>query len=130
MRHLRCAFAMNLHTLLALIQFLHDEIKRLHSDAPSEACWPTTADMNENILFNARFFPGGNTALTTYRRIMMARGLIEIGPCVDWHRCEHWRLTELGQTELERMTREGCGRGKSARACSHAPLTRHFKRAA
>ncbi len=96
---------------MALIRFLHAEIRRRHPNAPAEACWPTTSTLNENIHFNRAFFPGANTSLTAHRRAMQRKGFLQIGPCVDWHQCEHWRLTEAGLAELERMDREGCAGG-------------------
>ena len=102
---------MNGHTLLALIRFLHAELRRAHPDAPAAACWPTTPILNDNINFNRAFFPSGTLSLSKYRQALLGKGFIAIAPCVSWHECAHWQLTAAGLAALERMDREGCAGG-------------------
>jgi hypothetical protein len=120
----------NIHALLALLAYLHDEIAKRHPQAPDDSCWPTSSQVNANIKANLRYFPGSYASLTLNRRRMLASGLLEIGPCAaiselpgEHPRCEHWRLTEAGLVALSRMNTSGCRGG-----CKHESIKR-FKSA-
>jgi hypothetical protein len=125
----------NLHTLTALLLFLSEKIAEDYPSADADSAWPTTSDVTSAIQQNPRYFPTGYTALTSYRKLLVSKGWLEIGPCAavaeamkgkPWHHptCEHWRLTVAGLAGLARMNREGCTGG-----CKHRKVA-SFKLAA
>ena len=119
---------MNQHTLLALILFLSERIAAENPSADADSGWPTTSDVTDAILQNPRFFPTGYSALTQYRRLLIGKGWLELGPCsavakMPWHhRCEHWRLTVAGRAGLARMNKEGCAGGCKHRSVANLKI--------
>jgi hypothetical protein len=122
----------NLHTLTALILFLSERIAAEHPSADADSAWPTSADVTAAVRDNPKFFPTGYTGLTHYRRLLIAKGWLEFGPCAvvleamngkPWHSvCEHWRLTVAGRAALERMNREGCNGGCKHRSVANLKI--------
>lgn len=108
---------MHYHSLLALLWFLHECIVKANPSAPADSCWPTLSDLTAAIVQNPRYFTSGYAPLSSYRKLLIRKGWLEIGPCaavagMPWHRqCDHWRLTRAGLLALTRMDKEGCAGG-------------------
>ena len=124
---------MTLHTLLALIAWLHVRLAEENPGVPHEVCWPTRPILLNAINENRRFFPSGTTAISTFERLLEGRDWLERGPCSAadrLHPCEHWRLTPAGRAALARLDRDKCGRGTQKGRCPHRSLAQGFIREA
>jgi hypothetical protein len=119
-----------------LLLFLSERIAAEHPSADADSAWPTSADVSAAIQQNPQYFPAGYNQLSQYRKVLQAKGWIEVGPCAavveamrerPWHgpACEHWRLTVVGRNGLARLDKEGCNGG-----CKHRKLPAKYKIAA